>query len=471
MLEPILNAWDDIVANRLYITGSASAGEHFQDDHVLPNTPGAHICETCVTTTWIQLNLQLLRLTGEAKYGDELERTFYNHLAAAQNPRGDDWCYYTALEGNKPYDPGINCCHSSGPRGMALVPQASYLKGHESNSECLLVSTLETSRATITLDGVDVTVVQESGFPREGKSVLTLRMKKPANFMLKVRIPPWATPFGVKIGTVSVGALRKSPWASIKAKWHDGDKIELNYQLSGRMILGDHGNAGKAALAWGPFVLAYDQKLNPDGPTASAVELTESQPVCTLKPGDPLTFTANIVSRRDSQPKPATFVTFADAGSTGGVYRVWLRAPGSTPSTNDSLLADGEESRSRAGNQHGSINDGDPDSFVVTFNGQPAREDWFAVTLPAPARIGRVAFAHGQTFHDGGWFDASAGKPKVQLQRTPGGAWETVGTLDDYPATTATNHAGLKPGQTFTFRLSEPMQAVAVRVWHACQRR
>ena len=114
--------------------GSASAGEHFQDDHVLPNQVGANICETCVTTTWIQLNLQLLRLTGEIEYGDELERSFYNHLAAAQHPRGDDWCYYTALEGKKPYDPGINCCHSSGPRGMALAVQAAYLENHARRS-------------------------------------------------------------------------------------------------------------------------------------------------------------------------------------------------------------------------------------------------------------------------------------------------------------------------------------------------
>ena len=81
----------------LYVTGSASSFETFHEDHELPNTADSNICETCVTTTWIQLNLQLLRLTGEAKYGDELERSFYNHLAAAQHPRGDDWCYYTAL--------------------------------------------------------------------------------------------------------------------------------------------------------------------------------------------------------------------------------------------------------------------------------------------------------------------------------------------------------------------------------------
>ena len=177
LLEPVEAAWKDIVANRLYLTGSASAGEHFQDDHVLPGQVGAHIGETCVTTTWIQLNLQLLRLTGECEYGDELERSFYNHLAAAQHPRGDDWCYYTALEGKKPYDPGINCCHSSGPRGMALAVQAAYLRDNSDlGHDLLIVNTLETSRAELRAGwGQGRGNSGEQVSPR-GESTITLHM-------------------------------------------------------------------------------------------------------------------------------------------------------------------------------------------------------------------------------------------------------------------------------------------------------
>ena len=196
----MLNAWQDIVDKRLYLTGSASAGECFQDDYVLPNGMNFNICETCVTTTWIQLNLQLLRLTGESQFGDEMERTFYNHLAAAQHPNGSDWCYYTALEGRKPYDKEINCCHSSGPRGMALAPQAAYLRGHDAGGDTLLVNTLESSRATLKLDGQTVTVEQRSGFPRTGESVLTLRLARPAKFALKVRTPAWASPLVLQVG-------------------------------------------------------------------------------------------------------------------------------------------------------------------------------------------------------------------------------------------------------------------------------
>ena len=97
---------------------------------------------------------------------------------------------------------------------------------------------------------------------------------------------------------------------------------------------------------------------------------------------------------------------------------------------------------------------------MVTFNDKPRAEDWFAVTLDEPVTVSRVVFAHGQTFHDGGWFDASAGKPRVQVKAAKDAAWETVGELKDYPATTATDAAGLKGGERFTCQFAQPMKAV-----------
>ena len=466
MLEAVLNAWQDIVANRLYITGSASAGEHFQGDHVLPNQPGAHICETCVTTTWIQLNLQLLRLTGEARFGNELERTFYNHLAAAQHPRGDDWCYYTSLEGKKPFDKGINCCHSSGPRGMALAPLAAYLKTHVEGKDTLAVDTLETSRATLTLGGTTVIVEQRSAFPRRGESTLTLKPVQATTFAVLVRVPAWAAPLKLQVNGQPVEVALRDGWVVVPAReWKDGDRVSLVFSLGASVLMGDHGNAGRAALAWGPFVLAYDESKNAGLRLSAAVGLAGlSKPPFTLIDGEGLAFVGAVSSRLSKTPTMVTFITFADASSDGGAYRVWLRTPGAELEKDDSLLAEGQESRSRQGNMSGSIIDGDFGSAVVTFNGLPAKEDWFAVALPAAVSFKRVVFAHGKSFHDGGWFDASAGRPKVQVRRTAGGAWETVGELADYPATTATSDGKLKEEQKFTLRLDAPVPAVAVRV-------
>ena len=128
------------------------------------------------------------------------------------------------------------------------------------------------------------------------------------------------------------------------------------------------------------------------------------------------------------------------------------------------LLKAGKESRSRQGNRAGSINDGEFATFVCTYGGKSADEDWFAVTLEEAVTIGSVAFGHGQNYPDGGWFDASAGKPKVQVQLVKDGVWETVGELGDYPKTTAENPGGLTDGQMFTCDLAKPVMAVAVRV-------
>ena len=73
--------------------------------------------ETCSTTTWIQLNLHLLELTGQARYAAEAERAVFNSLMAAQYGEGIDWCYYTkANQDSRPYATRISCCASSGPR-------------------------------------------------------------------------------------------------------------------------------------------------------------------------------------------------------------------------------------------------------------------------------------------------------------------------------------------------------------------
>lgn len=479
LLKPAMIAWEDVSKKRIYITGGASYYEHFHDDYDLPNQVSARVGETCVTTTWIQLSWQLLRLTGEAKYGTELERAIYNQLAAAQHPDGSDWCYYTALEGRKPYDKGITCCHSSGPRGMALAPLTAYWRIKRGADEALAISTLESSKATLELGGQAVTVEQASGFPREGKATITLRMKAPARFAVQVRIPEWSPSLNVKTGE-TVAAAREG-WATIPAReWKDGDLIEVAFELKARLVVGAHGNKGKAALVYGPFVLAYDQEENPKGPAPAAIGLTENSAKGTLEQekGDQqkLVFECAAAGRKGAEKIMARLTPFADAGADGNNYRVWLRAPGVEAGQLDSALMDGKEGRSRKGNLKGSIVDDDPQTVVETFAGAPEQEAWFAVELASPAKIKRVVFMHGKNFHDGGWFDASAGKPKVQVKvKNKGegtststsageGEWVTVGELGDYPATTATNNAKLQAGQAFTVKLKEPVEAVAVRV-------
>jgi len=467
-LEPVLNAWADVVANQLYITGSASHGEHFGRDHDLPNGEKASVGETCVTTTWIQLNMQLLRLTGEARFGDELERAYYNHLMGAQRPDGAMWCYYTPLQGGKPYGNGTNCCLSSGPRAMALAPQLTYLTYKADGQDGVAVNLFDTSKFTARLGGQAVTVEQKTEFPLKGGAVFTFRMEKPATFEFKLRAPAWAEPMKLRIeGDAIEIAAPLGRWAVVPARqWKDGDRITATFTVGARLVNGEHTNKGAQALLWGPLVLAYDAKRNPGLPPPSGVALAvtgDGAPAVKPSPDLPPAFEAPVRAAADAQPKTAVFVPFAEAGRDGGRYQVWLRTE-FAPAAGGSVFANGQESRSRAGNMDGSIADGDPESAVVTFDGKKADEDWYAVESAQPVTFKRVVFMHGRSFHDGGWFDASGGKPKVQVQREKGGAWETIGTLDEYPDTIAANNRGLKDGQAFTLKLKEAVKAVGLRV-------
>jgi len=321
LLRAVENAWTDITRNRLYITGTASIRETFGNSHELPNGEAAHLGETCVTTTWIQLNAALLAQTGDAKFGDEIERSLYNQLTAAQNPESGDWCYYTPLEGVKHYDKEITCCHSSGPRALALAPTLAYLE--KGNVFC--VNTLESSRARFQVGDRTVEVRQESLFPYAGRSTLTLRIPSAARFTLKIRAPAWAEP--LRVGNAS----SRDGWITLPERdWRDGDQVTITFNLNGRVIRGDFTNYSRVAYAWGPYILALDDALNRDNGGNGAPQFVRviDDRLPALAP-DPQRIILHVAVRGewDVNPHLVTLVPFAEAGAGGQPYAVWLRAP------------------------------------------------------------------------------------------------------------------------------------------------
>ena len=468
LLAVCQNAWQDIVDKRLYISGSASTREYFRDDFDLSNVN--NICEACVTVSWLQLNTHLLRLTGEARYAEQLEKSVFNHLFAAQLPNGSAWTCYTMMEGKKLYYcstsyPDVTCCLSSGPRGVALIPTFAA----SVDADGVVMNLYDAGTAKLTLrDGKTVTLTTETIYPSDGKIVITVEPESSARFTFKVRIPAWCRESTVKLNGKSVKADKgKDGYAAIKRKWAKGDKVELNFKLETRVIIGDHTNAGKIAIMYGPLVLAADEALlGTEGMPVSAVSISKPDLTALAITPEPapekvktwphaLVFRCKALVR--DLPREIRLIPFADAGAFNQNYKIWL------PLCRN-VLADGSESRSRKGDAKGSIIDDNESSFVNTSDGKWPKEDWYAVTLPEAQTISRVVFIHGKTQNVGGWFDASAGKPRIQIQTSKGGAWEDAGELKDYPATTGNNAGPLNEGESFTCKLSAPVKVFGVRV-------
>lgn len=337
LLPPVIHAWEDIVAKRLYITGSASQGEHFRGDYVLPNDAKPHLMETCVTVTWIQLNAQLLRLTGDPRYADQIERTAYNHLAGAQLPSGEKWCYYTALEGQKPYTAEINCCASSGPRGMALLPSVACT----TDADGVVVNFYEPGTASLVLaDGRKVRVELDTRYPVGDKVTLRLHPEKAGAFVLKLRVPQWSPKTTVAGGGVTGADTHTvvptelagpAAYRSLKQSWKDGDTITVQFEMPLQVTPGQHSNQGKVVVTRGPLILAADESTNPERkpilgvaipaepanpqvqfePAAAEVELfSVLVPACTGEGGH--------------TPTLLKMVPFANVGNDGSAYGVWF---------------------------------------------------------------------------------------------------------------------------------------------------
>jgi DUF1680 family protein len=485
ILEACLNAWQDIVANRLYLTGTASYGELFHDDYDLPNVN--NVGETCVTVTWLQFNAQLLRLTGEARFADEIEKIVLNQLLGAQRCDGSAWGYYVQMEGKKPYSSTLDghCCLSSGPRGVALIPTFAV----STDADGLVVNLYDASSDNLKLrDGAAVTLHTETLYPSDGEVHLNIEPEKEKLFTVRIRIPSWCRNASLQVNGKKTNVTpQPDGYVALRRSWDKGDRIDLALKLEPRVIVGNHLNDGKVAILYGPLVLAADEALlgSEDQKDAAAglslgavaaagadlgkLKVSPEPAPAALKTWPAAqVYRIDAVARRTTKlckrgtPLKVRLIPFADAGETGSQYKVWLPLPREAGSGN--VLMDGDESRSRRGNVSGSIVDDDFQSLVVTFDGHAADEDWFRVTLDAPATVKRIVFAHGKTFHDGGWFDASAGKPRLEAQLTQGGPWEPVGEFKEYPSTGPTDPAGLHGGERFVCILDTSKKIWSLRV-------
>jgi uncharacterized protein len=272
-LKPVLIAWEDIVQHHLYITGSASTGECFQTNFLLKNDGVYRMGETCVSMTWFYLNLNLGKLTGEGRFYDMAEQTFYNHLLGAQSPDGRGWAYYVGLRDSKRFrwhtDP--DCCPSRGIRALAQAPM-NILNVKEDG---LVVNFYESSEAQISLPtGLEVKAKIETRYPFSGDIKIILITEEPSSFKVYLRLPGWAHNWQLGVNGISQQFLPdKSGYLIIDRIWQGEEQIDLHLEMPAIVLVDALGNNGRVALSRGPLVYAVDTFYLPERKTVDDVIL------------------------------------------------------------------------------------------------------------------------------------------------------------------------------------------------------
>ena len=273
-LTAVRQVWTSIRKHHLSLGGGPWGGIAHRSREVFNHhgafSPYGYI-ETCSTFSWIQLNRELLVITGEAQYAEEIERAAYNDLLAAQAPDGEDWCYYIYPNGKRVYTTYWRCCKSSGAMALEELAPAAY-----SVSEDRIAVNLY-GPGTAELGGMRIT--QLTDYPFDGDIRLVLALAAPSTLTLCLRIPSWAAGARVSINGVSQPTPAAGAWLELRREWHDADMIALLLpmapQLHHRVSQNTQESLAPDASPVAQQVMRYDYVAITRGPLVYATGLID----------------------------------------------------------------------------------------------------------------------------------------------------------------------------------------------------
>ena len=336
--KAVENTWENIRNTEINIAGSGASEEMWFGGRDKQTMPVTHFQETCVTVTWIKLNQQLLRLTGEAKYADEIERSYYNALLGSLSKDGSDWAKYTPLNGRRLPGSGqcgmqLNCCNASGPRGQFTLPLTAVMASDRGVSVNFFV---DGTYKLKTPSGKELAVIQKTNYPVSGSIALSMELPREEEMTMRIRIPEWSRITKVFINDKAVEDVNPGEYLEIARKWSSKDIVLVEMDMRGRAVIS--GDTRKfAAITRGPIVLARDSRL--PGPPLVTVNrpVTDKDGYVELKSASTnntdecwMQYSAMFVpesyAEYEAEPIAISFCDYASAGYGAGkpAFEVWL---------------------------------------------------------------------------------------------------------------------------------------------------
>lgn len=337
-LDAVKKTFSHILDEEINVAGSGSAMECWYGGKALQTVPTFHTMETCVSFTWMQFCDRLLSLTGDSRYADCIECTFFNAILGSLKDDDSQIAKYTPLEGwrvegERQCGMDINCCNANGPRAFALIPSLAY----RAKGDTLTVNYYGDSEVDIDAGlGRAVKIVQSGGYPVSGDISLEIITPVPEEFTIRLRIPDWSRTTSLRAvsgaDTLSLDcvALAAGEYATVSRRWRSGDRLLLNFDMTARLM---EQNAHQAIVR-GPIVLARDSRYGDGFVDEGVVVKASADGTVRLTPVEGfawMNFSAPMVTGTDlegnGKPRQIRLCDFASAGGAwdrSERYRVWL---------------------------------------------------------------------------------------------------------------------------------------------------
>ena len=173
----------------------------------------------------------LMTLTGDARYGDWVEELCYNGVGASLPTTADGRVFYYSnyqVDGARKQNHPVawTCCTGTRPQVVADYASQVFLQG----DEALYVNLFTPATVRWNVNGQEVTVSQETAFPEENLTTLSVAAAAPVAFSLKIRAPGWlAGPMTATLnGQPLVLSADSWHWTGVTRVWSPGDRLAVS---------------------------------------------------------------------------------------------------------------------------------------------------------------------------------------------------------------------------------------------------
>lgn len=310
-LNAIVHAADYLQKEQCFATGGFGPDEQLlPHQKLIEKLSETHNTFETQCGSWAVFKLvkYLITFTGNASYGDWVERLLLNGIGASIPMTAEghvfyysDYCLSGGAKRNTDY--GWSCC--TGTRPQAVADCADLIYFHD--AENLYVNLFTPSAVHWSCRKGEVALSQETQFPDSQEVRFTVATPKPVKFGLKFRNPGWLdAPMRAALNGKPIACtVDEKHWVTLDREWQNGDVITLELPMGLHTSSLDPPRHAPGAILDGPVVLAFSA---PSARALAAFDVSKVKHDLIEQPGRPLTF--SLRSNPGIQARP--FASFGE---------------------------------------------------------------------------------------------------------------------------------------------------------------
>jgi hypothetical protein len=404
--------WDAVVNDHTYVTGGHGRDEYFGPADQLAERVDGRTDESCNVYNLLKMTRQLFALNPSIKYAEFEERALFNHVLGSIDPEDGRTCYMVPVGRGVRHEyqdmfRSFTCCVGTGMESHGLHGDGIYYESGDQFWVNLFVpSTAEwkTAGAFLTMD---------TTFPEGESATLKFKLRQPKTFTILLRRPSWAGDgFVVQVNNQPVKEIpTPGSYVELTRRWKTGDAVSIVLPKKLHLeALPD--NKNRAAVMWGPLVLAGDLGPERRGPFDAVPSfVNDDKPVTAwVQPApDKLGIFRSVGAGRilDDAPTDVELVPFYRLHRrTYAIYwdlytaEAWKKKLEEVAAANEkrrqleaatiSFVEPGNVENEKSFNQQGE------DTSLDRMTGRPGRrtKKWFSYELPIESKPGSLLVTH-----------------------------------------------------------------------------